>query len=944
MEHDKLSWLRGPVPPLSESILMSGLVPRSTKAPGGNGNQFNQQNVFKSNSSMGSQKKPSKPVISYKKPDEITQIMQKSTPIIPQPYINQTYKPQPIESIAEAPQRVDIPKNTREETIKVGETQRKNMKEDIARITQDLDSNIASLMVFSPESLTTEQTVNLKSQMLHFHNFAFNQLILQEKSFCSDRALFLRRLENFYNQLVQELPQLITKFSAKYEELKEEVEYYKKCAEESDKLSHQNDQEIVDLKEIIESLKVELAQTVKESNEKDVIISSTSYDLEYAQGQINNLEFKLQEKKDLKKQLENAIESRDLEIRRQLAQIEVLNTTVHDYQNGETGYIVLYHDEIKEKEKALEKIKELEEKIVELTTIPKEDKCVDTSDIPTKKGKKKKISNQSSISNETHISAESSSREGIETQNSQPKIIQNMSNFRNLIQRRGRGIIGQNSTSSNISMTTDMESQTDPIEPVIVEKIVQKIVEVPKIIRISSDITEEVDEETYEERQEDMELNEHPISIMDMEFDNPTNYTHQQEDFDAMPSLRGLVVPFFCMPYQIPCPSEPKVLNVQNVVTIVNNEKPLVWGLQQIHNMLCDPFMRSTEAHNHNSFEGIVVEWFTRNLKLQHLVTQTIADITFVIDKYQTYDQIIDLFVELIDGQYSFTQTCFLGILYTFSNNFTYPNYPNMLKNLEVKPNMGSICIHAQAAFCVLEKCFTSEMANAFVRKMIPEEGSPMIPYVKFLREAMVFFADKHKMVTSQTFDLLWLCGCVDKKTITFDTFEYFMMLLNFKGNLHVEWKKLLQKQENKSAQCIQPVELLNLCADKGEPFSQLFTIPTLIPTVQKLQSEGALIMDLYRSLMNRVTKLLPYILNRSSETIQIVTDPLIRKMRQKILLADFNTTLVTYKKTLLKIEQMTIDEKGGIPFNIHSNQATINLLTEYLDKSEQVSFALYAE
>lgn len=1023
-----LSWLKGPLPPLAESILASGLVGVSQKE----NITVNIKPVQQPYSATVShiEKRQMRPS-SINSADGTKRVGNSTSLQSAKSSLNQSYKPPPMESLSELPIKTKIVRTIPQQGPTVGTEKPKHHLRDIVnKLAQQLDANIAALVASATQPLSPQDQVQLKAKMIQYYNFTLNELILQEKTQCADRAKLLRRIEQFYTNLVADFPAALAHFQEEKTLLQIEIDSYSGKEDEFRKQIEVRDVEIKELQEKIDGLLKQIEIITNESNQKDITISSNSFDLEYAKGQIQQLQFKLKAKKDRTKTLKDAIKQRDEESKKQLEQIEKTTKMIEQLQQGETGYIVRYHDEILKNEEAQKRIKALEDTLDSILNIEKINISTDTSDLPQQKKKKNK---------KNELKQENS---GDFSKHPPPQVVGvlssvtmcNISNFKsgnsladtlantnfNLGSIQACGSNGSNTSllsntaeqptkklSTSISFRTipriksshsietdeqqptlfnllngispsvsnknkkmekpveeekykNIQTQTQPPKKPVVIKMVEGVSNqalsfaskmknfmknVPKKEPKLEDVIKEEDEKHEEEEEPklpDMYEDEIVLDgthIDELDFIDPLDYKIDHDEVSKkIPDLFPIVMPFFSQPYIQPQPQDLRLLNVDSYSNIVSNPKPLVWGLQIAHNFLIDPFVRSIENQSRVSVESIFVDWISRQYKLQHLVNQVIADFTLVMTKYKDINRTMKLVYDIMEGQFSISQVCFISTLYTFSEEFTYPSISKNLQDLESKSQPP--LIHIICAYKVMAKCFTVSLAEVMLIPHV-DLNNPMIDFTDFLRDSAEFFGDKHKLLYAQTKNLLWICGCVDSHVIDFDTFQNFFSFLDLRADIRKEWKRMMNRQEDKTVNMIKMPDLLTLCAEKRKPLMELLMLSPLSKSVNSLKSLPTLVIDLFRTFSIRYTRVKPSLIHKLSTKVLEQVSPTLDKLKDSLLAADMPKILWYYKILLIQVDSFILKEKGFIPYNPNSNSEIIRELNEYFDKSEAVSLAM---
>ena len=69
--------------------------------------------------------------------------------------------------------------------------------------------------------------------------------------------------------------------------------------------------------------------------------------------------------------------------------------------------------------------------------------------------------------------------------------------------------------------------------------------------------------------------------------------------------------------------------------------------------------------------------------------------------------------------------------------------------------------------------------------------------------------------------------------------------------------------------------------------------------------------------------------------------EEILEKERQAIVSVDVNGVLWRYRQFLLQVEKVTMEDKGFIPFDSTGKTENYDILIDYLNRCEEVSFAL---
>lgn len=920
MEGNKLQWLRGPPPPISESILTSGLMNQSTTQSTKitfnktqNNIMNNQKKVFQSAPApyFKTQKIPFRPkhVLSIKpKKDNIFDQALKPfyPPIDPEPQLAKNYKAPPLDETTLATKKMALSLPPENLTQKVLMPKQSNYREFIQELVQELDSNIASAVHVSPEIISPEEQAHAKLQVIEFYNYAFNQLILKEKTISADKAILLRRFMKFYNQILSDFPFIIENLESKNEHLNEQMNILEAQVDNLRQKIDENNDSIQKVEENNRKISEDFEKAVKESNSKDITISTLSYDNDLTKSQLNKLQFKYNKLKEENENLTKSLSLRDDEIKGQLGQIEKVTAKLAEYQQGDTGYIVMYHKEKEKTEKYVKEIENLKQKIYDLENIEKVSIAVDTSDIPVKKLKKKKMTKSPSNGNVTSATSSTVIRDE---------------------NQRARESQGLKSKSSLAVTLTDVSIETDLKE--LITLSIEK-----EAVTFSIDSTEIIETEI-----EKVKPNSPSIIISDYlnKLNVPDGY---DEKLKQIPPLDKFIMPLFSDVYLPACQKDLKIFAYKSDQKASQNEKPLIWGLQMIHTFLTDPSVRSIENKARLSTEDIVVDWIVNKYKVQHLVHLAISDFSRILSVYR-YDQMVELFIDIIEGSYNFSQLSFLSTVYSFACTLTIPDVSQVYQSFESTEN-EEIKIHIKAVHKLYSLCFSEDVADEIVRSFI-SENCEMVNFTSFLRKITSFFGEKHKLISNQAHDLLCMIGCSDTSIILFDVFESFMVLLGCfsSATIKSDWKCILNKTEHRENQFITVGEMLEFCAENDQHLQNLLNIPNLKKSLSRMKNMSQIIYEFYHEFIGRFAKKLPFVLSLLSSEIKEKVSNLVHKLKEAVLEMDIQKMIWLYKKLISKIDRLKMKEMGFIPFNYSADTESISKLIQYINKAEEVSFAM---
>ncbi|OHT00238.1 hypothetical protein TRFO_33110 [Tritrichomonas foetus] len=711
-------WLKGPLPPLAESILTSGLISNKTVKDGSISCKVKlteSQNIKLTNQTENFPKpklRSSSTVSSSLMMNDIPRPSRSQQSFEKIPFSNPC-KTHTIEEIVENPQKHYKLK----EAPIISSKHHSNIKDLTNTVIHELDSNLANLMLSNADlENTLLNQIDYKDKMIQIYNFTFNQIILQEKSIYSERALLLRRLMEFYNSLVSELDNI-----QKNVKLQEEffINVTKKLESEKSEMIQLLKDKIKNeevLQQNIELLENKNKILNDESNNKDIQISSTSYEIDFLKGQIMQLQFKIQNKKENKKLLQNAISQRDDESKKQLQQIESLTKVIEEFHQGETGYIQKYHDKCKEIEMFKLEIEKLKKEIYDFSHKERYDVAIDTEDLPKKEIKKSSIQKDSNLlpqkeatTGVTQIKSFFRPRQSLpsamnnrdnnwnlaelmkpQQQSNEEPIIKPKINDSDsyLLQKPQKKAISRISTQQHIPSVNSLmkkrsskekiaslssgvstESLSFPTESYFdfVQKSNASIQTSPRLLETSEE-KEATNSNSlnkndifHTSQKYIVDIDNYGMKIDKILFIQPPNYNVDHQKVSDIPDLLSIIMPFLSRPYIAKHLTDMKILDNSSVHNIVKNEKPLVWGLQLIHNFFLDPFIRANENLNRASIEVIFTDWITRQYNLQHLVNQVIADFGYLLLRNYGTSKMMAFFYEILEGRYTITQLSFIS-------------------------------------------------------------------------------------------------------------------------------------------------------------------------------------------------------------------------------------------------------------------------------------------
>lgn len=865
------------------------------------------------------------------------------------------------------------------------ETSKKIFREETNEIITELDANIASLgsNFEGLETLPVDQQAEIKVKLLQFHNFSFNKLILQERATCTERAILMRRFHKFYNQLVGDIPLILENihnftadYNKKYESLLEQSK-----AVELNMTNGLADNNI--LKGEIENLKQQIQSLTENNNQKDIQISSFTFDLDLAKCQNTQFQIKIKSKKDKIKNLKQHIEKLEDENKIQINQIEKMRNTISELNQSEFDNRTINETQIV-------KIKELEGKIINLEKVNFTLTHIEKADIETQTDtetinppvtksllpKPIKRNRRGSTTTIPHFKPPSSLSQDVSNgKDEKNNLTENDSNINKPKSSKKQNFSKTQPISDHISIDDQIsfeniiESKKEeiikddqkPIEKFLIEK---NDVEVQTVFQEEEKKGEKSDTQKVEKKGENNSPSE---SDKYSQFKVPNHYSVNHSKIDQLPDLFDIIMPFLSHPYVTTADQELKV--IKSFYTSRKSDKPVIWAIQLIHSFLTDSFVRASKNIEQSSIESIFVNWMSNHYNLPHLVQQAIGDFTTILLTNRYYMPLLSFFTEILTGQFSFAQLCFLSTIYTFSCEFTFPSISSLLQSLNFEEEKQPL-IHIECIEKLVKNCFSSEIAARFIKKEFNNNlvnKDPMIPYLVFLRKATELFGEEHQTLYSKSKDLILLCGCYDNCSINFECFVKFFSLLGFgvtplkKSNsgcdgyseifesarfdFKEEWKKALKKFElnegEKEVKLLNVSAILSVCAERKSPLIRLLELDSLKVSLNRVKNLSSFISDLYYDLMMRYSTLMPRVFAKMPQGMLRKIEECYERLRKSLLKADVGAIVYSYRLMLNKIDRLAMKEKGFIPFNVNSNSEVIKKLVEYVDRTESVSFVL---
>ena len=957
MTEDKLSWLRGPLPPLSEAMKSSGIL-ANVNVP-----QISpEQQHFYPKIEEKTEKIPKKKskILSPKEQKPIQpQVRSKSkmvqfTTVNPDNFAN--YRPPPIESqIGGSNKQVQFfepPPIAKEKS---------SVKEEIARLNGSLDETIRSLLPTGP--LNDEEKFEFTMQLVRVHNYTMNQLILLDKQSCSDRALLLRRLSTFYQEVIEDFPSYFSSYKERIATLEQQVSSLSQSLGIFKEKADSCEAKMKKQEEEIEVLKDEKEQLTKRANDGDVDKQTLEEKNQMLENVVYNLKFKLKKEDEEKEKLKQFLESTEEENKKQIDTIEKLSQQLKEKANGESGVVW-------DLRKAEVRINELEEKNTKLNRSiylleHKElfDACVDTSDLPqdakSKKKRKASIQNVAGDQNpyaQTGIVPQVSMPGGISKTPSMSKFnfIPSEKSFASIPTTSSLNLFSGAPSQTNLKVNEcgmkrivslkEEEVQTDTIEKTTIEVQTDAVEFANPAQNDKQENTEENNDKDAQNQAatKPVELTEEELdsnfNIEDVVFDDVPGYTLDKEKIASIPQLFSTLVPFLGTSYKNAITTELDRLNIGKITGVKKQDRSLVWALQIIHNFLCDPYIRSYEASQFDNCEKIFVEWLLRVYKLQHLVNQMCADISIKIFTMRDEEDMIRFFSDIMENKFSYTQLCFISLIYTFAVQFSNPLLTDLLQDPDLPMGHPKIMIHVKAAYYLLARTMSPILASGFMRSKI-DPSVPMWGFIDFLRKAAQFFTDKHKQISTRSSDILFLCGQVQgSNTISYDAFNKFMCLLDSVED-HKHWYEAILSEKRTSA--LDLSQLISVCAERKRPLLELLRLDKVSACVEEFKKYKALAQEFYWHFLKRYTITITAVLEKLPASIIAKVQPIISKIRVDLLNVDFHALLWHYRLFLSIIDKDMLDIVQEIPFQLDSSDKVYEDVINFFDMTEKISFSL---
>lgn len=938
-------WLKNPLAPLSESILMSGLVSSSNAPRVRQATTNNQSNTRVRNTGPDTKtlNRESKSMISK------SHIVKKLTPLkSPEndlmPCLSQqtsnfqfcTKTPSPMSPIQLSK---NVTSRMGSSFNQLGDLKTRSEREELRDLTNELDAALAQIAEEALNKDSVKAKIEISTKQLGVYNFTFNKLVLQEKKILEERALLYKRVQQYYLGLIEILPTLHDQIDSQMRSYIDEIEEHKEKNEILIKEVDQYKIELADLASKVLQGKEDLELLTRDSNEKDVKLQALQFDLDYASGQAHQAQFKIQSKKEKIKNLKEALARSDAESKKQLKQIDEADELIKKYQDQDTGYIHKFNEEVMKNKELMVEMQKVKDELNALKNIPKNDIAIDTEDLPVEKKKKNKSKKLSPSRSKTNLLSQTghdsiAPLETIKNPGFKPEPF-----HKKPTRSRSKSIYLSNRASSQSSQNSSDE-ETRSIKSIKSDLSLMDLATTSFIDKKEYTETEVQTDpiEIAEPNQlddDDVDINE-IIPVSQVTYKETTENAVTNCQLDSIPDILPLLIGILGQQYVSPNPNpELHVFSIDQYFNVVKKPKPLFWGLSLINEFLTDTFLLSSHNDKH-SVEPILMDWLNVKYKLPHLVTQVAADFSLFMTQYTEVDEFVHFFFEVLSGVFNVTQIIYIATIYSFTIPYSIPRFDEVAKS----GGANEMKIHIKIVNKVIERSFNQDIADGFTNlRSNPED--PMINYLQFLRDVGNYFGQKHRLLSSQTKNLLILCGSTDSKNVYYDPFCNFCLFLNLDINFKHVWTKIKQKSNEKSSNpCISIAELIAYCADKRQPMMDILSMDPLDHTVQKLLSYPDLLQTVFHNFRTRFTSRITNTIVKLPKTIKDRSQCYITKLKESILSADIPRILFDYRMLITKIDRLMLKEKNYIPFPAQPTIAIINNIMEYFDRTESVAFA----
>jgi len=855
---EKPKWIKGPLPPLNQSMLLSNCSndPFFPITAMTNDSQCNTHRVVKSSSSFSKGEKPN---------SKTTRISPSSSQVRSIGIAVNKNKPPPIESFASFTKPSISWKESPISDFDFGSEKKLSFRECSGHIGEYLQQAIDK---FKDDKFNLE--------LIHAYNYTFNELILQEKLVCSQRALLLRNIQQYYNHFIEIFPQIDTSYKSQIEYYIKTIETHQETIDVMNQQMDKKNEKIVSLNTEMESMKSEKETAIKNAQEKDIQISTIRYDIENANGQAFNTQMKLHKKKEKVSFLKSCLGSRDMEIKKLSEQIDTLNTVIQAHQRNEIMF-EKYKDQVKLNEISLcKEIQELKDKVDLIYSVKKISIETNTEEIKTKKKLDKKTSN-----------------EKFSVKKSLCRI-------------------------PNVSSSESMKSGSS-------------ITEIKQYIETSSQTNDDFVASSIANMND---AKKEEIVVKDMEYieEEITNCLNE-----SIPDLLQYIISSLSIPPNHLIYNEEKhgVFFKNTFSEIVKNSKSFSWGCRTIHEFLCDPIIRSSLNNEDISIQSVFMDWLETKYKLMHLVKQVAADFSVFLTQYSDIDNFVNLFRNVLNDDYTKSQTIIMSTIFSFAVPLTTPPFLDIISNVDLVPcSIDNVLITKINVFDIVSKSLSKKLAQSFIRNY---GGVDKISFIQFLKDVIVFFGEKHKLLFNQLKNLLVLCGSPETSSISFLSFSNVCDFLDYKESKKEAWK--IMNPGDTDAKVINFYKLMVFFSEKRCPLMALLDIPQLDHAVKTINSLPSNLCDLYHDFRQRFA-IIRGMLEKLSPKLRKDVKPLINDVKTALLRGEIPQILWAYRLVIMKIETGVLDEQGFIPIASRPSIEQLNMLTEYFNSSESIAFA----
>jgi hypothetical protein len=298
----------------------------------------------------------------------------------------------------------------------------------------------------------------------------------------------------------------------------------------------------------------------------------------------------------------------------------------------------------------------------------------------------------------------------------------------------------------------------------------------------------------------------------------------------------------------------------------------------------------------------------------------------------------IDLFAEMVEGLFTFSQVRFIATVYGFSCNITEPNLIELLQQTDIDPVRVTVVIHIKLAHALLTNCLNADLSAELLAPMV-DASTPMLDYFEFLRDAGSFFGVKHKIIYHQVKDLLVICGAVDPSFVNYELFECFMCCLGLDRTIKDDWKSVLKTSDVKRSS-IRFQELIGACAQRREVMLEIMNLPPLQNSVSALPKLSEDVRAFHRELVLRFGRIVTGAIAKSPNQPAKVGE-IRSELRQALLSVDIERALWLYRLLVNKVDKTIMLQKGFIPFDRGASPETMAQISEYIRRCESVVLAL---